>query len=997
MSDNIIIKITADSNLKAANDDLQSLQDRERDIQNEMRKQQSEYQKQLSNIQATVKGREAQVAAIDKLNAAQTKQQRSLEDEQKKMKATLTDFTSKMGAVNDTIAKGAVQTPKFTAQMRAMKQELTRMQMEGVSPTDKAFMELSIRAGEMGNEIDDARSRVKVLASDTKYLDATMGLGNGLAGGFAVATSAAALLGGENEQLAKAFLQVQAVMSILNGVQAVAIALNKDEAFSVMLNNTLEKSSIVTKIKSTAATGMQAVATRLNTAAENGSKIAKVGSTIAQWALNSAMLANPVFWLIGGIGLLVGAYLLFSDSAKESKKRQEDFNLSLQSMKNITEQMSGDTDFYKRIAEAQGKSKQEVMNTTRQRAKEEVDVAEKKYAELMKKYLAASKSEREKMKDGLKEAEDIQANSRKNLSKINQDATVLDQETIYEATKTVNQGKITLMKEGYEKEKAQIEFDFKEKMKLYSGQSQEEINALSMLELEKNKAILALQKKYIAQAAEIRATEAKTAELNDRSNYELKKKTIQEEANAQIASVNTSTDTELKKASNIKKIRAQLKIDLKAIDDQQANDKAENLVLQDKNAEMAMKLQYNKDLKLQEYLSKQTLEDQAKADILKVKQSVATAEQKADKIRAIELKLATDIQAIDNAAKQREIDETKFFADKKIADEKFANEKILADFNSNGTQKIAAQKRLSELETDSIKSEEDFVQSQYDNNLIDKKVYEQRMFDIGQKYRDKELSEIQRKADLEKEIRQQLFDLGKTIVNGLYSAQKDSLDQQMSDLDQYYTTDASAAAKNTNLKLISEKELADKKLEIKRKQAQVDKEQALFNIAIGTAENIIKAGGNPILIALAIAMGIAEAAFVASKPLPKYAKGRKGGKGEFAMVGERGPETMWIPEGASIVPAHRQLDNRTFKEFGIPQLNIPELPNVDSRLIEQSILSSKMDIDYNRLGKAVADNVKIPKYEQKHVTVNVDKNGIIVNDGTQTTHYLNKKYTAKWN
>jgi hypothetical protein len=997
MSDNIIIKITADSNLKSANDDLQSLQDRERDIQNEMRKSQADYQKQLQNIQATVKGREAQVAAIDKLNAAQTKQQRSLEDEQKKMKATLTDFTSKMGAVNDTIAKGAVQTPKFTTQMRAMKQELTRMQMEGVAPTDKAFMELSIRAGEMGNEIDDARSRVKVLASDTKYLDATMGLGNGLAGGFAVATSAAALLGGENEQLAKAFLQVQAVMSILNGVQAVAIALNKDEAFSVMLNNTLEKSSIVTKIKSTAASGMQAVATRLNAAAENGSKIAKVGSTVAQWALNSAMLANPVFWLIGGIGLLVGAYLLFSDSAKESKKRQEDFNLSLQSMKNITEQMSGDTDFYKQIAEAQGKSKQEVMKIARQGAKDEVDIAEKKYAELMKKYLAASKSEREKMKDGLKEAEGIQTNARKNLSKINQDATVLDQETIYEATKVVNQGKITLMKEGYEKEKAQIELDFNEKMKLYSGQSQEELNARAMLESERNKAILTLQKKYIAQAAEIKATDAKTAELNDRANYELKKKTIQEEANAQIASANASTDTESKKASNIKKIRAQLKIDLKAIDDQQANDKAENLVLQDKNVEMAMKLQHNKDLKLQDDLNKQTLEDQAKADILKVKQSVATAEQKADKIKAIELKLSTDVQAIDNAAKQREIDDTKFFADKKIADEKFANEKILADFKSTGDQKIAAQKRLNELETASIKFEKDFVQAQYDQNLIDKKVYQQKMFDIGQKKRDKELADIQKKAEIEKEVRQAIFDLGSTLVNGLFDAKKEALAQESSDLDQFYTTDIEAAKKNKDLKLITENEMAAKKLDIKRKEAALNKAQAIFNIALSTAEAVMAAAKTPPLIPWIIALGAVEAALVMAKPLPKYAKGRKGGRGEFATVGERGPETMWIPEGASIVPTHRRLDNRTFKEFGIPQLHIPELPNVDSRLIEQSIISNRMDIDYNRLGKAVADNVKIPKYEQKHVTVNVDKNGIIVKDGTQTTHYLNKKYSSKWN
>lgn len=1014
MSDkNIIVKIIGQSDMTAVTTDLQELQDRERDIRLEMLKQQAEYAKQVANISATVKGREAQVAALDKLSAAQKKQQASLVEEQAKMKSTLADFSTKMGNVNDTVAKGAVQAPKFTTQMRAMKQELIQMQMDGVAPTDKAFMDLSIRAGEMGNEIDDARGRVKVLASDTKHLDAAMGLGNGLAGGFTVATSAAALLGGENEKLQEAFFKVQAVMSIMSGVHAVAIALNKDEAFSVMLNNAAEKSSVITKIKGVAVTGTQAAATWLNTAAENGSKVAKVGSTIAQWALNSAMLANPVFWLIGGIGLLVGAYMLFSSSADESKKKQEAFNSSLQAMKNVSEQIGSDTDFYKRIAEARGKSEKEVLEIGRKGAKDALSDADKRYADLQKKYIAADADEKKKMKDGLKDAQDIQKNAQKDLKKINEDATVLDAKITFDSQKTVNEGKIALMKEGLSKEKAQIESDYKEKLKAYQGQSQEEKAARATLEAEKNKAIKEVNKKYRNQAlndkAEYDSISAKNEETQNRFNYDLKEKTLKEIAEAELTALRTAiaiTPEQVRlKNAKILAVELKLKADLEAINNQKANDAAENLVLQDKNVEMAMKLQHGNDLKLLDDYNKQTLTDQASADKLKVEQfygtgvlTVEAAQQKADKLRAIELKLGLEIDGINKAAALREIEATKTATDREISKKVSANKKILADFHSTGAEKVAAQNNLTQLAVDSITAETTANEDKYKAKAITKEVYEQKLFDIGEEKRAAELAAIEAKSEREKAIQQALFDMAGTLANGLFDMQKEALSQEMSDIDLKYTTDAAAAKKNHDLTLISDAEMAKKKGEIKRKQAVADKEQALFNIAIATAENIVKAS-NPLMaymIPFIIASGVLQAALILAKPLPKYAKGRKGGRGEFATVGELGPETMWIPEGASIIPANRGINPGTMKEFGIPQLHVPELPNIDSRFIEHSF-SNKIDIDYNRLGKAVADNVKIPKYEQKHVTVNVDKSGIIVKDGNQTTHYLNKKYRAEWN
>jgi len=68
-----------------------------------------------------------------------------------------------------------------------------------------------------------------------------LGVGQGLAGAFAVAQGAAALFGDENEDLQKAMMKVQAALAILNGVQAVANVLNKDSAVMVNLNATAQR------------------------------------------------------------------------------------------------------------------------------------------------------------------------------------------------------------------------------------------------------------------------------------------------------------------------------------------------------------------------------------------------------------------------------------------------------------------------------------------------------------------------------------------------------------------------------------------------------------------------------------------------------------------------------------------------------------------------------------------------------------------------------------
>ena len=70
-----------------------------------------------------------------------------------------------------------------------------------------------------------------------------------------------------------------------------------------------------------------------------------------------------------------------------------------------------------------------------------------------------------------------------------------------------------------------------------------------------------------------------------------------------------------------------------------------------------------------------------------------------------------------------------------------------------------------------------------------------------------------------------------------------------------------------------EKERAEQALNIKQKEAIANKALALFDIAINTASAIVKSLPNVFLAAAVGALGAAQAAVVATRPIPKFAEG----------------------------------------------------------------------------------------------------------------------------
>jgi hypothetical protein len=203
------------------------------------------------------------------------------------------------------------------------------------------FQEASKRAGELKDKIGDVNQRVKNLSSDTQKLDAALSAGSGIAGAFSIAEGAMATFGVESQDLQKSLLKVQGAMAVLNGVQAVANALNKDSALMVQLQaKNLTVASVAQKAYALAvgtstgfmkafklaliSIGIGALIVGLGLLIANFDKVTKVVSTLSGYLIK----AYDYFDNLGtSIKVLIGIFFPFIGVVYGAIKALEYFNV----------------------------------------------------------------------------------------------------------------------------------------------------------------------------------------------------------------------------------------------------------------------------------------------------------------------------------------------------------------------------------------------------------------------------------------------------------------------------------------------------------------------------------------------------------------------------------------------------------------------------------------------------------------------------------------------
>ncbi len=163
---------------------------------------------------------------------------------------------------------GETKIKSLKAQLKEMKNELL-----GLDEGSDRFKKLSKEAGALEDKIGDVNQKVKALSSDTKKLDALVGVGSAIAGGFQAAQGAMALFGSDSKQVEKAIQNIIAVQGVLNGIQQVGQFITAKGIVQDAISNAL-----------------------------TATKIGLLKAwTAVQWLLNTAMLANPIGLLIAGL------------------------------------------------------------------------------------------------------------------------------------------------------------------------------------------------------------------------------------------------------------------------------------------------------------------------------------------------------------------------------------------------------------------------------------------------------------------------------------------------------------------------------------------------------------------------------------------------------------------------------------------------------------------------------------------------------------------------
>ena len=195
---------------------------------------------------------------------------------------------------------------------------------------------------------------------------------------------------------------------------------------------------------------------------------------------------------------------------------------------------------------------------------------------------------------------------------------------------------------------------------------------------------------------------------------------------------------------------------------------------------------------------------------------------------------------------------------------------------------------------------------------------------LNKKVTDKTIENAERAKEKQNQINQEIFDKSEqlwsaigNLINTTYDAKIQKIEDDVQANKEAW--DAELEHANGNQKLEAEinrkrqrqeNELLAEKRKAAKEQAETNKLVSIFTATINTAVGVTGAlsqsgtigPAEAIVMAVLIGLlGAAEILTIANEPIPQYAKGRKGGKAEWAVVGEKGTEAIEYPSGKTVI------------------------------------------------------------------------------------------------
>jgi hypothetical protein len=193
--------------------------------------------------------------------------------------------------------RGVISNIKeFENELNKAKEDLKELEIGGA-----LFQQLTGEIQKAETELGKLRKQTEGISTE-KQVEGYGKLAAGITGGFAAATAAVSLFGAESEQMSKATLQAQNLITLALSARSIA-----------------ELKTGVSIVKTTIATQAEALATKF------AAKETTIFNTTMK-GLFTTISANPIGAMVSVLGLAIAAIMTFSSETEEATQTQKDFN-----------------------------------------------------------------------------------------------------------------------------------------------------------------------------------------------------------------------------------------------------------------------------------------------------------------------------------------------------------------------------------------------------------------------------------------------------------------------------------------------------------------------------------------------------------------------------------------------------------------------------------------------------------------------------------------------
>lgn len=926
-----------------------------------------------------------QAAAIKAGAAAAVPMKKNLEDVNRAVKDTTSSFlkgfeegiiqTLKEAGVSlDEFLAALKNGPQVTApateslrqRLKNLTQQLGELKLSGQDNTEQ-FKQLRAEAAKIQDAMADAGQEIRNVASDTGVFDGLIGAAQGIAGGFAVAQGTAALFGDESEELQKTLLKVNAAMAILQGFQQV--------------QNVLQKESAAATLGDTVAKNFNIVATKLYTAVTGRATQATVGFKLA-------LAATGIGLLVIGVIAAVQAFKEFAIGADDAAESQQRLN---EAIGNTNKALVQDNEIYVAflneqksnleqqlaIAEARGDSELKILAIRRQIAQEEESIGKKslenlgltrtgverldlQYSRLIQRIATLNEvAQKDPSERGQKAAEKLRAQLQSEADAIKPllDAGIQAIDQISAA----------------QNKSAQI---------FIAIEKQKEKERKDALLRQLNDELAGIERRLLAaEAGSEKELRLQQEVANKKAQIELTNETLTKQQRLLILEQTLKENLEKERAYNEKltqeQINAQVSRNNALLANINLSDEA-RLRLSIANIELAAQLE------------------------------IEAAKGNADKIAEINAQRDAQIAAAHRASIEQQAQQEIDLINAVSGAETRALDRIINDEKKAASTRILAAQQRAEHDLKLIDIKEQALNEQLRRGLISEREYnakyEQLQDDkaqVAERTEDKITAIHEAEAENRRKIQQETIELAiqttqqvLSVLDGINDIRAQQ-DQERIEGERARVAELLESGAITEQEAIKRNKRIDaEEKKLKREQAQRDKSLAIFNAVINTAAAVTKALPNLILAGIAAALGAAQIAVIASRPIPKFRSGKKNNYEGPGIIGEAGEE-IFEHNGQAYLAKKETLVwlGKTDKVY-TPGETKRMLPSVNRQLLKQPEPVLETNIDYDKLAQAVGKEVG------KHVKVpglTVDENGFkaFMQDGLSRKNYMDKYYSSK--